>query len=221
MTSLEERLGYEFKDRTLLETALTHTSWANEHGLTHKDSNERLEFLGDSVLSHIVAHKLYNEHDAYSEGELTRTRAALVCESSLSEFAKQIGLGADIKLGKGEDKSGGRDKASILSDCFEAVLAAIYLDGGYDIAEDFVLSFIKTEGSELDSKSELQKYVQENGYLLEYILVDEQGPEHMKEFTFEARINGECVARGKGSSKHRAEMDAASKALKALGITGE
>ena len=186
--------------------------------MTHSESNERLEFLGDSVLSVIVAKKLYNEHPSYSEGELTRTRAALVCESSLSEFAKQLGLGADLRLGKGEDKSGGREKASILSDCFEAVIAAIYLDGGYDTEEDFVLSFITEEASDMDSKSELQRYVQENGYSLEYRLADESGPEHSKLFTFDVFINDEYVSTGSGTSKHRAEMKAAENALGVLNI---
>ncbi|MGI5888518.1 MAG: ribonuclease III [Oscillospiraceae bacterium] len=216
MTDLEERLGYEFSDRGLLEKALTHTSWANEHGLSHIESNERLEFLGDSVLSTIVSKKLYMEHPDYTEGQLTRTRAALVCEKSLAEFAGEIGLGNDIKLGRGEAMGSGRSKPSILSDCFEAVIAAIFLDGGMDEARSFVLSFITEEDPGIDSKSQLQQLVQARGIDLEYRLESEEGPQHARTFTIDAYLDGKFYSRGVGSSKQRAEMSAAAGALSKL-----
>ena len=222
MTGLESRIGYSFKNRQLLERALTHSSFANEHGQTHKD-NERLEFLGDSVLGFITAEYLFKNHSNLPEGELTRLRAYAVCEKSLFEFAKQIDLGSYILLSHGEDKTGGRQRASVLSDAFEALIAAIYLDSGMEQAKKFVLGFIadyvEKQPSFKDYKTMLQEVIQRNaGEKLEYVLVSETGPDHDKHFEVEAHLNSNVIGRGVAGSKKKAEQAAAKQALELMGL---
>lgn len=223
MNNIEEYIGYTFKDKSLLNTALTHSSYANENGC---ESYERLEFLGDSVLSVIVAKYLYNEHPEFNEGELTRLRANLVCEPALCAFSKEMHYDEFLFLGKGEEKTGGRNRNSILADCFESVLAAIFLDSG-DIEEcrKYVLRFVKSNTINVsattdykDYKSLLQEVIQKNPEeLLEYVLVDEQGPDHMKVFTVEVHLNSNVISSGEGNSKKRAEQEAAKHALELMG----
>ena len=222
MTGLESRIGYCFKNRQLLERALTHSSYANEHGQSHKD-NERLEFLGDSVLGFITAEYLFTHHADLPEGELTRLRAYAVCEKSLFEFAKQINLGDYISLSKGEDKTGGRERASVLSDAFEALIAAIYLDSSMEEAKKFVLGFIadyvEKQPSFKDYKTVLQEVIQRNaGEVLEYVLVSESGPDHNKRFEVEAHLNSNVIGRGIAGSKKKAEQAAAKQALELMGL---
>ncbi len=219
MTPLEKSIGYQFKKIELLENALTHTSFANE-ARNPLANNERLEFLGDSVLSIVVADYLYQNEKKLPEGELTRRRAALVCEPALSGFAKSIGLGQYLRLGKGEEMSGGRERASILSDAFEAVIAALYLDGGLEEARRFILPFVskKVPGEE-DYKTRLQEVVQQNPEeRLRYIVTDEQGPDHNKSFTVEVHLNSNCIGTGSGHSKKIAEQQAAKEALVLMGL---
>lgn len=221
MKTLEERLGYQFTDRSLLENALTHSSYANEHRDAGMSSNERLEFLGDSVLGMVVADHLYREHPRMPEGELTRTRAALVCEGSLVEVARALELGRYLRLGKGEDAGGGRERPSILADATEAVLAAIYLDGGIAQARRVIRTLILGNEEEMsasrDYKTALQELVQrESGQKLAYRLVAEEGPDHAKRFSVEVELNGKTVGAGEGRTKKAAEQNAAKAAIAAL-----
>ena len=221
MKTLEERLGYQFTDRSLLENALTHSSYANEHRDAGMSSNERLEFLGDSVLGMVVADHLYREHPRMPEGELTRTRAALVCEGSLVEVARALDLGKYLRLGKGEDAGGGRERPSILADATEAVLAAIYLDGGIAQARRVIRTLILGNEEEMsasrDYKTALQELVQrESGQKLAYRLVAEEGPDHAKRFSVEVELNGKTVGAGEGRTKKAAEQNAAKAAIAAL-----
>ncbi len=220
---LEENLGYTFKDKQLLKTALTHSSYANE---SHdgSPSNERLEFLGDSVLSIIVSDHIYKRYNT-PEGELTKLRASLVCEASLYEFAKQLDIGSFMLLGRGERNHKGGERPSILADAFEAVLAAVYLDGGMKPASDLVLRFVKEDLNHKekisfrDYKTKLQEVIQKNPEeRLEYVLVDESGPDHDKQFTVELRLNSNVIASGTGKSKKAAEQSAAAEALKLMGL---
>lgn len=220
MKELEAKLGYTFQNRKLLEHALTHSSYANEHreGLT---SNERLEFLGDSVLGMVVADHLYRTHMDMPEGELTRTRAALVCEGSLYEVAKRLGLGGYLRLGKGEDAGGGRSRPSILADAVESVLAAVYLDGGIAEARRLIRALILDREVEKavdrDYKTALQELVQrESGQVLAYRAVGERGPDHAKIFIMEVELNGKNVGVGEGRTKKEAEQMAARAALERL-----
>ena len=222
MKTLETRLQYTFRDRSLLELALTHSSFANEKG-AHRD-NERLEFLGDSVLGFITAEYLYSTMPGTPEGELTKLRSAAVCEKSLAKFARELNLGGDLRLGKGEMLSGGADRPSILSDAFESVIAAIYLDGGLDAARAFVLRFIRTAETDAaavtDYKTKLQEVVQQNpDEHLSYVLAAESGPDHDKTFTVEVYLNSNCIATGVGHSKKKAEQAAAREALRLMGVT--
>lgn len=221
MKSLEEKLGYTFQDKSLLENALTHSSCANESkGRLH--SNERLEFLGDSILGMVVAEHLYRNHPDLPEGELTRTRAALVCEESLVEVAHDLGLGDYLKLGKGEEAGGGRTRPSIRADAVEAVLAAVYLDGGIGSARKIIQKYIlsrEIEGlnSQRDYKTALQELVQrESGQSLKYRLTGSEGPDHDKRFFVEVDLNGQPVGAGKGHSKKEAEQMAAKAAIAKL-----
>lgn len=224
MKTLEEYLGYTFKNKKLLENALSHSSYANEvrGGVT---SNERLEFLGDSVLSIIVSSYIYENFKKMPEGELTRLRASLVCEKTLCGFSRELNLGAFLLLGKGEKKNGGADRDSILADAFEAVLAAIYLDGGMKPARDFVMRFVVPElehydvGADFkDYKTLLQEIVQRNPEeSVCYILTDETGPDHDKQFTVEVRLNSNIIGKGTGKSKKDAEEMAAKQALILMG----
>ncbi len=218
----QRTIGYTFRNEKLLETAFTHSSYANEKQLS-RDCNERLEFLGDSVLGVISADYFYHNLSHLPEGEMTKRRAACVCEKSLFNFAKEIDLGKYILLGKGEEHTGGRRRPSILADAFEAVIAAIYLDGGLEEARNFVLRFIKRAVAEApkfkDYKTSLQEIVQKNpDEHLTYILVGESGPDHDKRFEVEVRLNSNVIGDGIGQSKKGAEQAAAKKALELMGI---
>lgn len=218
----EKTIGYVFKDKSLIETAFTHSSFKNEKQL-QSDCNERLEFLGDSVLGVISAEYFYHNHSHLPEGEMTKKRAACVCEKSLFSFAKKIELGKYILLGKGEERTGGRQRASILADAFEAVIAAIYLDGGFENAKKFVLPFLKNAAlqspSFRDYKTVLQEIIQKNpDEHLTYVLVGESGPDHRKSFEVEVHLNSNIIGFGIGNSKKAAEQAAAKKALELMGI---
>lgn len=224
MLSLENKLDYKFNNIALLKNALVHSSYANEmRGNVH--SNERLEFLGDSVLSIIVAEHIFNKYPNMPEGELTKLRASLVCEKSLCFFAREIGIGDYLLLGKGEDKNGGRERDSILADAFEAVLAAIYIDGGMSAAKkhiyNTVLRDLEHHGDEetfKDYKTLLQEIIQRNPEEnVSYILLDEQGPDHDKIFTVAVYLNSNEIGQGTGKSKKQAEQMAACQALKLMG----
>lgn len=224
MESLEKRLGYKFNNVKYLKNALIHSSYANEvRGDTH--SNERLEFLGDSVLSIIVAEHIFNKYPNMPEGELTKLRASLVCEKSLCVFSRELGIGDYLLLGNGEDKNGGRERDSILADAFEAVLAAIYIDGGFNAAKKHVLNTVlrdfehhSDEDSFKDYKTVLQEIIQRNPEeSVSYILIDESGPDHDKIFTVEVHLNSNVIGCGKGKSKKQAEQMAACQALKLMG----
>lgn len=223
MTELENNLKYQFKNISLLEHALTHSSYANEkkHSL---GSNERLEFLGDSVLSIIVAEHLYKNYPDLPEGELTKIRASLVCEDALFEFAMELELGKFLMLGKGEQQNGGNKRHSTLSDAFEAVLAAIYLDGGIEPAKKHVLRFVEKKLTDLskapfkDYKTMLQEVIQKNPEeKLEYVLIDATGPDHAKTFTVELRLNSNVIGKGVAGNKKTAEQHAAKQALELMG----
>ncbi len=223
MNVLQENLKYTFKDISLLENALTHSSYANEARNGVK-SNERLEFLGDSVLSIIVSDYIFKEFSNIPEGELTKLRASLVCEKSLCTFSRELNLGVYLKLGKGEDKGGGRERDSILADAFEAVLAAIYLDGGMDVARSHVLRFVLPELEQTndevfkDYKTALQEIIQRNPEeSVTYILTGESGPDHDKVFEVEVHLNSNIIGKGTGKSKKRAEQMAAKQALQLMG----
>ena len=227
MEKLEEKLGYTFHDRQLLENALTHSSYANENKSKGETSNERLEFLGDSVLGMVVADHLYRTHPNMPEGELTRTRAALVCEDSLVEVAAQLELGQYLKLGRGEDAGGGRQRPSIQADAVEAVIAAVYLDGGIGSARKLITNFILTnnereqEGAIRDFKTALQELVQrESGRVLSYRLMGESGPDHAKVFSVEVDLDGKPIGAGEGRSKKEAEQNAAKAAMARLRAEG-
>ena len=218
-TEFEEKLGYSFKDKSLLELALTHSSFANENKL--KKNNERFEFLGDSVLGFVTAEYLFTEFKNRPEGEMTKLRAAVVCEKSLFKFAEQIDLGKYILLGRGEDGTGGRNRPSVVSDAFEAIIAAIYIDGGMEAVRPYILRFIKDavkrETSFKDNKSLLQEEIQKvKGNSLAYEEVGEEGPDHDKTFVFRVKLNGEVIGEGKGKSKKEAEQNAAGNALNKL-----
>ncbi|HOA34192.1 MAG: ribonuclease III [Clostridiales bacterium] len=222
MNDLIKKIGYEFKDESLLIRALTHSSYANESG-GKNESNERLEFLGDSVLGFITAEFFFSREKDLPEGELTKLRAAAVCEKALSGFANKIGLGEYLLLGKGEINSNGKERPSILADAFEALIAAIYLDGGIENAKKFVTQFLEDFSAEYyvinDAKTILQEIVQKNpGELLEYVLVNESGPDHAKCFEVEVRLNANVIGRGKGRSKKQAEQLAAKEALSLMGL---
>lgn len=224
MKQLEEKIGYRFQNPKYLKEALQHSSYANEarHGTR---SNERLEFLGDSVLSIVVSEFLYTHFTHLPEGDLTKYRSMLVCERSLCGFARQVGLGQWLKLGKGEENTGGRDRDSILADAFEALIAAIYLDGGMEQARDFVLTYVKPEmasaefAQNRDYKTALQEVIQRNREeKVTYELVDEHGPDHDKSFTVEVHLNSNVIGRGTGKSKKEAEQLAAREALALMGL---
>lgn len=217
-----EKLGIAFHDTNLLENALTHSSYANE-GNRGLKSNERLEFLGDSVLGFVTARYLF-ERDSASEGELTKLRASLVCEKALCSYARALGLGEYLLLGKGERASGGADRPSILADAFEAVIAAIYLDNGLDAVRAFLLPYLEEELSHQrrpqfkDYKTVLQEIIQQNPEeQLQYELKSESGPDHNKQFTVEVHLNSNVIGTGKGRSKKEAEQQAAKEALKLMG----
>ena len=216
---LQEVLHYTFKNPALLRIAMTHTRFANESKVpsTH---NERLDFLGDSVLSVVVADYLFH-HSKRPEGELTRMRASLVSEEALFQFAQEIHLGDYLRLGRGEDLGGGRNRPSVVSDAFEALIAALYLDGGMETARNFILPFI-TEGktAEEDYKTRLQEVIQQNPEeKLHYEVESENGPDHDKKFVVAVYLNSNRMAAGEGRSKKAAEQQAAKEALRLMGLT--
>ena len=215
---LQQVLHYQFKNPALLRIAMTHTSFANESKVpsTH---NERLEFLGDSVLSVVVADYLFHQSQR-PEGELTRMRASLVSEDALFQFAQEIELGEYLRLGRGEDLGGGRTRPSVVSDAFEALIAALYLDGGMETARAFILPFL-TEGktAEQDYKTRLQEVIQQNPEeKLRYEVISEDGPDHDKKFTVAVYLNSNRMAAGRGRSKKAAEQHAAREALRLMGL---
>ena len=219
---LQQQIAYAFRDHRLLERALTHRSYANEN--RSAEHNERMEFLGDSVLNLVVSEMLMNALPAASEGELSRIRAAVVSESPIAAVARDIRLGEFLLIGRGEELSGGRDKGSLLADSLEALVAALYLDGGIGPASAFITRFfsdtigrVRTPGGAVDSKTELQELCQERQKTLpEYRVVSESGPDHRKEYTVELLIQGASYGRGTGRSKKEAEQQAAKEALEKL-----
>ena len=218
LKALENRIGYEFRNRNLLILALTHSSYANEKKLGKAGCNERLEFLGDAVLELISSDFLYKKFTQIPEGELTKKRASLVCEPSLAYCARDFGLPQYLLLGKGEDMTGGRNRDSIVSDATEALLGAIYLDGGFTNAKEFIHRFILTDLEDkklfYDSKTILQEIVQANkAGNITYELVGEEGPDHNKTFEVRVRIGGQPYGSGKGRSKKAAEQKAAYQAI--------
>jgi ribonuclease-3 len=222
LTLLMQRMGYTFKNETLLTNALTHSSYAHEHHRNEKD-NERLEFLGDAVLGFVCAEYLFSLLSS-QEGELTEVRASVVCEKALASYANELELGEFLLLGHGEQATGGKNRPSILSDAFEAVLAAVYLDGGMEAAKAFVMPYLEKEVASQrrrrfkDYKTLLQEIVQQNpGERLSYALVKESGPDHQKRFTVEVHLNSNVVGTGVGRSKKEAEQQAAREALKWMG----
>ncbi len=222
ISDLEQAIGYRFKNITLLQNALAHSSYANERWHDSLKSNERLEFLGDSILGMVVADHLYRSFPDRPEGELTRMRADMVCEQSLARIADRIGLGDHLLLGHGEEQGGGRQRASILADAVESVIAAAYLDGGMDAARRFIEHFVLCNVpvnrlQNVDYKTRLQELVQQKkNQVISYQLTGESGPDHDKHFAVEVTLNGEVVGWGVGTSKKRAEQDAAHKALEKL-----
>ena len=224
METLEARIGYTFHDRRLLQNALMHSSYANENRARGCTSNERLEFLGDSVLGMVTAMRLYRLYPDMPEGKLSRLLAELVCEQSLHAVALELGLGSYIRLGHGEARNGGRERPSILADAVEAIIAAIYLDGGLESAQRFILDHILTGLAEgqmhhvADYKTDLQERVQRKpGQALEYTLLSESGPDHNKSFTMNVLLNGSEIGRGTGRTKKEAEQSAAKSALERMG----
>ena len=219
---LEIALGYRFRNISLLQNALTHSSYANERWHNSLLSNERLEFLGDSVLGMLVAEYLYRTFPERPEGELTRMRADMVCETTLAAAANRIGIGGHLQLGHGESRFGGRQRDSILADAMESVIAAAFLDGGLEAAKGIVQRFILVEVpvkrmNNADYKTQLQELVQQKkNQVLSYALVGESGPDHDKQFQVEVSLNGAVVGCGTGSSKKRAEQQAARAAIEQL-----
>ena len=218
MKVFEQNIQYTFKNKSLLELALTHSSYANE-SKNHMAYNERLEFLGDAVLQLVTSEKLYTENPHMPEGKMSKTRAALVCEDALANYSKQIELGRFMFLGKGEENTGGRERPSILADAFEALIGAIFLDGGIVPAKKFVLRFLDDKSLHLqDYKTLLQEIIQQNpGERLSYIVVAESGPDHDKSFTVEVHLNSNPIGKGEGKSKKQAEQQAAKEALGLMG----
>ena len=224
MQALETKLGYTFRRPALLENALYHSSYANEHRVGGITSNERLEFLGDAVLGFVAAEYLYAKHPDLPEGDLTRIRAALVCEESLHEVAQYLELGQYLKLGHGEELGGGRQRPSILADATESVFAAVYLDGGVDAARDLIHRVLldkeqeeQVEERRRDYKTELQELVQRKpDQTLRYEMTGSAGPDHARLFAFRVTLNGEPIGVGEGRSKKEAEQFAARSALEKL-----
>jgi ribonuclease-3 len=222
MKNLQAKIGYTFKNVSLLETALTHSSYANE---SKKESNERLEFLGDSVLSIIISDYIFRRLSKVDEGWLSKYRATLVCEQSLNEVAKKINLSNYIRLGKGEEMTGGRERASIVSDAFEAVLAAIYLDGGMETARKWVINLMRDSIEEVvsghgyaDYKTMLQETLQKGTTgKVTYRTVSEAGQDHNKIFEVEVLVDGEAKGKGEGHNKKEAEQNAAHSVLQDMG----
>ncbi len=219
INELEKAIGYRFKNITLLQNALAHSSYANERWHDSLKSNERLEFLGDSILGMVTAEHLYRNFPDRPEGDLTRMRADMVCESSLALIAERINLGKHLLLGRGEEAGGGRTRDSILADAVESVIAACFLDGGMEPARQFISTFVLTnvpvkQLQNVDYKTALQELVQQKkNQVLSYSLIGESGPDHDKHFIVQVSLNGAVVGTGEGKSKKRAEQDAAKAAI--------
>lgn len=222
LKELEDKIGYTFKDKKLLICALTHSSFANERISHDVSSYERLEFFGDSILSFVISDFIYKNLPDYPEGDLTRLRAAVVCEDSLYEVSKKLSIGKYILLGKGEENSNGRERKSILADIIEAIIAAMFIDSGLEESRKFIMDNLKdkilslVEHSEkvVDYKSQLQHLVQQApGEQFEYELEEETGPDHDKRFVMVAKLNRNIIGRGSGKSKREAEQNAAKEAL--------
>ena len=219
INELEKAIGYRFKNITLLQNALAHSSYANERWHDSLRSNERLEFLGDSILGMVVAEHLYRNFPDRPEGDLSRMRADMVCERSLAQIAERIGLGKHLLLGNGEEASGGRTRDSILADAVESILAACFLDGGMEAAWNFINTFVLTDVPvrklrNTDYKTALQELVQQKkNQTLAYALLEESGPDHDKHFVVQVSLNGTVVGIGEGKSKKRAEQAAAHEAI--------
>ena len=223
MQKLEETIGYRFRNRKLLETALTHSSFANERHDPGEESYERLEFLGDSILGHIAADFLYRQDPPIPEGRMTRLRAELVCEQSLHRVALRLGLGAYMRLGRGEEHTGGRERPSILADMVESIIAALYLDSGMPEARRFIHEqlldrvSITANHRSADYKTQLQELVQRRpNQVIAYEMTGDSGPDHNKTFFFRVTVNGEPVGEGSGRTKKEAEQMAARQALEKL-----
>lgn len=218
MKDLEKNIGYTFKDKSLLKAAMTHSSYANENK-GNIPYNERLEFLGDAVLQLITSEKLFKESSHMAEGKMSKQRAALVCEEALAGYSAEIQLGQFLLLGKGEEASGGRNRPSILADAFEALIGAMFLDGGMDVAKKFVLRFVDAAHLSLqDYKTLLQEIIQKNpGERLSYVVSGEHGPDHDKSFEVQVHLNSNVIGKGTGKSKKQAEQAAAKEALALMG----
>ena len=222
LKKLEASLCYTFKDAALLRNALTHPSYVNEKKINRIRSNQRLEFFGDSVLSVSVSEYIFLNLKSYPEGKLTELRAKVVCEKALADMARRLNVGEYLILGKGEIKSHGGDRDSTLSDAMEAIIAAVYLDGGFETAKKFVIdnmadlieSLTENEEAMHNCKSELQELVQKNGQTVNYTVVDEKGPEHEKVFKVAVMVDNSVIATGQGASKKKAEQNAAEQALR-------
>lgn len=218
LTELEDKIGYQYKDKKLLEQALTHSSFANEQKINKNGNYERLEFLGDAVLELVSSEFLFTNNPDMPEGTLTRTRASIVCEPTLASCARDLELEKYIRLGKGEEMTGGRQRDSIISDVMEAVIGSLYLDGGFDVAHEFIHQFVLSELEKkilfYDAKTVLQEIVQETpGGTLNYRLIGEEGPEHNRIFRIEVLVNGKALSEGCGRTKKAAEQEAAYQAI--------
>lgn len=219
---LEDKIKYHFADPTILYNALTHSSYANEMRMSRDKNNERLEFLGDAVLELVTSEYIYKEYANLAEGDLTKLRASIVCEQTLSTCARDIGIGEYLLLGKGEDISGGRERDSILSDALEAIIGAVYLDGGFtnakEFIKDFILSDVKNKDLFFDSKTILQEIIQneDNKLKIRYKLISEEGPDHNKRFTIAVYIGNDEIGCGVGKTKKSAEQEAAYQAIQKL-----
>ena len=226
LVEFEKIIEYKFKDNSLLRLALTHSSFANEHKLGKNEYNERLEFLGDAALDLIVSRHIYKKFPELPEGELSKLRASVVCEGSLAKKAREISLGDFLLLGKGEEITGGRSRESVLADAFEAVIGAIYLDGGMECAEKYVerlmtdvVENLKRDYRFMDCKTRLQEIIQKiSKEPISYAIVNEEGPDHNKTFEVEVHLNSNVIGRGSGSSKKNAEQEAAREALALMGL---
>lgn len=229
LNEFERKIGYKFKNLNLLNRGLTHSSFANEQKKKKVPYNERLEFLGDSVLGVVVSDYIFEKYPDYPEGELTKLRATVVCEGALSLASKRLGLGKYLLLGKGEEATGGRERVSILADAFEAVIGSIYLDGKIENAKEFILTNLKdiidqaVKGNLfIDYKTELQETLQKTTKeKIKYVVLNEEGPDHNKTFHVGIKVGGNILGEGKGKSKKEAEQNSAKSALEKLGALNE
>lgn len=226
LLEFQDILGVDFDNIDLLDNALTHTSYANQHNLTYNHHNERLEFLGDAVLSIVISEYLYKKYKNKPEGKLTKIRAGVVCESSLAEIARKLNINQYLRIGKGEELSGGREKDSLIADACEAIIASIYLDKGIEVVKEFIIrnfsNKIELTGKGKnynDYKTRLQELVQKGTLaVIKYKVVSESGPDHNKMFETEVYLNDKCYGSGTGKSKKEAEQNAAKEALNSLGV---